>query len=265
MVREIPPPPDQESDPPTCRNLFHNQTWNSRRPKVDIVHENAIDVDRLLKLVRKGNGTMAISYGYVTCSKDTLLDSKDACLVSAIAISSGSQVLCVELDFSEEADHTVLSTHVFNGEILLVGIDLSRLVLGLFHCYGLEARVVDLLCLRVTEDEPSLGVLIKRYSQLVEDVVVGLFEDFAFDGTIQTIQNLAERAWVVQCLYSNADDLPSDLEDSSMTELGHLMQDVSLFLLHYLWKKFEESQGTLNLSPTRSRRGSITSPATTFH
>lgn len=236
-MREISPPPDQESDPLICRNLFHNQAWNSRRPKVDFVHEREIDVDKLLKLVRKGNGTLTISYGYVTCMKETLLDSKDACFVSAIAISSGNQVLCVELDFSEEAYHTVLTTHVFNGEILLVGIDLSRLVLGLYHCYGLEARVIDLLCLRVTEGEPSLGVLIKRYPQLVEDVVVGLFEDFAFDSTDQTIQNLAERAWVVQCLYNNVDDLLSDLEDSLTTELGHLMHAVSLFFLHYLWKK----------------------------
>jgi hypothetical protein len=46
-----------------------------------------------------------------------------------------------------DAEHTVLSTHLFNEENVLVGIDLNRLVLGLYHCYGLEARVVDLLSL----------------------------------------------------------------------------------------------------------------------
>jgi hypothetical protein len=239
MARETPPPPDQKDDPPTCRNVFRNQKWNSRRPNVEMIHERALDVDKLLKLVRKGNGApVAISYGYTPCTKDTLLDSKDACLLSAIAISSGNQVLCVELDYSGETEHTVLSTHLFNEENVLVGIDLNRLVLGLYQCYALEARVVDLLSLSFVvpdqESEPSLGVLIKRYPQLVEDVVVGLFEDFAFDGETQTIQNLADRAWVVQGLCSNEDTLRSDLEGLPRTELGHLVHAVSLFLLRCL-------------------------------
>lgn len=237
MARETPPPPDQESKPPTYRNLFHNQTWNSRRPKVEVVHESELDVHKHLNLIRKGNGApVAISYGYTKCTRETLLDSKDACLLSAIAISCGNQVLCIELDFSEEAEHTVLSTHLFNEEILLVGIDLNRLVLGLYHCYGLEARVVDLLS-PDQETEPSLGVWIKKYPQLVEDVVVGLFEDFGFDSDAQTIQNLTERAWVVQGLYSNDDTLRSDLKDMPVTELGHLMHAVSLFLLHCLRRR----------------------------
>lgn len=233
MAKVTPPTSDQESDPPDYRNLFHNQKWNSRRPNVVVVHERDLDVHKLLKFVRKGKGApIAISYGYVTCRRDTLLDSKDACLISAIAISCGNHVLCVELDFSDEADHTVLSTHIFNEEIFLVGIDLNRLVLGLYLCYGLEARVVDLLSLSFMisdqEDiEPSLGVFIKRYPQLVEDVVVRLFEDFAFDGEIQTIQNLAERAWVVQSLCSIEDALRSDLNNLPVTELGHLAQEVS--------------------------------------
>ena len=255
MAKETPPTSDQESDPPDCRNLFHNHAWNSRRPNVAVVHERDLDVDKLLKFVRKGkDAPVAISYGYVTCSKDTLLDSKDACLISAIAISCGNQVLCVELDFSDEADHTALSTHIFNGEILLVGIDLNRLVLGLYHCYALEARVVDLLSFSFMisdqEDiEPSLGVLIKRYPQLVEDVVVGLFDDFAFNGEIKTIQNLADRAWVVQRLCSFEDDLRSDLINLPMTELGHLAQDVSISLLNYLWKrKLKEAKERLTLA-----------------
>lgn len=255
MAKETPPTSDQESDPPDCRNLFHNHAWNSRRPNVSFAHERDLDVDKLLKFLRKGkDAPIAISYGYVTCSKDTLLISKDACLISAIAISCGNQVLCIELDFSDEADHTVLGTHIFNGEILLVGIDLNRLVLGLYLCYGLEARVVDLLSLNFMisdqEDiEPSLGVFIKRYPELVEGVVVGLFEDFAFDGEIQTIQNLADRAWVVQSLCSIEDDLRSELRNLPMTELAHLAQDVSLSLLHYLWnRKLKKSKERLTLA-----------------
>ena len=242
MARETPPPPDQESETPTYRNLFHNQTWNSRRPKVVVIHEWELDVDKHLNLIRKGNGApVAISYGYTKCTKETLLDSNDACLLSAIAISCGNQVLCIKLDFSDEAEHTVLSTHLFNGENLLVGIDLNRLVLGLYHCYGVEARVVDLLSysfmLPDQETEPSLGVWIKKYPQLVEDVVVGLFEDFDFDDDTQTIQNLTERAWVVQGLYRNDDTLRSDLKDFPVTEVGHLMHAVSLFLLHCLRRR----------------------------
>jgi len=239
MARETSPPPDQKSDPPTFRNLFHNQTSNLRRPNVKFVHERELHADKLLNLVRKGKGApVAISYGYTPCTKDTLLDSKDACLLSAIAISCGHHVLCIELDYSGDTPHTVLSTHLFNGEIRLVGIDLNRLVLGLYQCYGLEARVLDLLSLSFMlpdeETEPSLGALVKRYPELVEDVVVELFEDFAFDGEDETIRNLAERAWVVQGLHSNAGDLNSDLTGLPVTELGHLMHEVSLFLLHYL-------------------------------
>ena len=236
MARETPPSPNQESGT-TFRNLFCDQTWNARRPKVELLNETDLGADRLLDLLRQRNGApIAISYGYVPCTRDTLLNSKDACLLSAIAISCGKRVLCVELDYSEEAEHTVLSTHLFNGENLLVGIDLNRLVLGLYHCYGLEARVVDLLSLSLTipglEAVPSLGVLFKRYPQLNQDVVIELFDDFAFDGEeTRAIQNLVERAWVVQGLYSNTDDLRSDLEELPITELGYLMQEVSLFLL----------------------------------
>jgi hypothetical protein len=269
MARETPAPPNQESSPPIWRNLFSNQAWNAR-PKVDFVYERGLGADTLLKFLRKGNGApIAISYGYVPCNRDTLLNSKDACLLSAIAISCGNRVLCIALDYSSDAEHTVLGTHLFNEQNLLVGIDLNRLVLGLYHCYGLEARVVDLLSLSlvlpVLGAEPSLGVLFKRYPQLVQDLVVGLFDDFAFDdGEGETIQNLVERAWVVQGLYSTSGVLRSDLEDLPTTELRYLMHDVSLFALS-AGKKIEESQGTLNPSPTRSRHGSVTSPATTFY
>lgn len=215
-----------------------------RHPKVDFCYEKEVTVNVLQNLLRKGNGApIAISYGYVPCTRDTLLNSKDACLLNAIAISCGSHVLCIELDYSEEIEHTVLSTHLFNGENVLVGIDLNRLVLGLYHCYGLEACVVDLLSLSLMsseeEDEPSLDILFTRYPQLARDVVVELFDDFAYDSKIQTVQNLVERAWVVQALSKNVDTLRfrSDLEGLPMTELSYLMHEVSLFLLRLRGKK----------------------------
>jgi hypothetical protein len=263
MARETLSPPNEESKPPDWRNLFHKQQWNRSRPRVDYIQEKHLDVDRLRSLLREGEGgPIAISYGYVPCTRDNLLNSKDACLLAAIAISYGNQVLCVELDYSGEVGHTVLSNQLFNGKNLLVGIDLNRLVLGLYHCYGLEARVVDILSLSPTR---SLHVLFVRYPDLVEDVVVELFDDFAFDGEVQTIQNLVERAWIVQALYRNSDALRSDLEGLPVTQLGYLMHEVSLFFLPHLWKRIEEKQGTLNFSPTRPQRGSVEGPTTTFH
>jgi len=268
MARETSPPPNEGSSTPKWRNLFNNQKWNTRHPKVDLLYEKDLSANTLLNLLRKGNGEpIAISYGYVPCTRDTLLKSKDACLLAAIAISCADRVLCIELDYSGEIEHTILSPHLFNEEIALVGIDLNRLVLGLYHCYGLEARVVDLLSLSPQPPdytEPSLYVLCERYRELDEDVVVALFNDFAFDGTNRSIQNLVERAWVVRALYSNVDALHSDLEGLPMTELGYLTHEVSLFLLPHL-QKFEENQGTLNFSPTRPQCGSITSPTTRLH
>ena len=254
MAREAPPPPDQERSSPNWRGLFDNQKWNARHPKVQVVQEKELHVDTLLDFLRNQKGEpIAISYGYVPCTRDTLLNSKDACLLAAIAISCANRVLCVELDYTGETNHTVLSNYLFNEESVLIGIDLNRLVLGLYHCYGIEARVVDLFSLSlVTQEEgpePSLRVLFNRYPELVEDVVVGLFDDFAFDASnIQALQNLVERAWVVRALYDNADALHSDLDGLPMTELGYLMHEVSSFLLPRLRKFLKKAKERLTLA-----------------
>ena len=253
MARETPSSPDQEGSGHSWRGLFHNGKWNERHPNVDLLHENELTGDTILNFLRKGKGApIAISYGYVPCTRDTLLNSKDACLLAAIAISCANRVLCVELDYSGQTDHTVLRNCLFNEENVLIGIDLNRLVLGLYHCYGIEARVVDLFSLAfMTQDEdiePSLGVLFHRYPELVEDVVVRLFDDLAFDSQIQTIQNLVERAWVVQALYRNTDALHSDLEGLPTTELGYLMHEVSLFLLPCLREFLKKAKERLTLA-----------------
>ena len=251
MARESPPSQDQGNC--SWRGLFHNKKWNERRPKVDILHEKELSGDTLLDFLRKGKGApIAISYGYVECTRDTLLKSQDACLLAAIAISCANSVLCIELDYSGETDHAVLSTHLFIEENVLIGIDLNRLVLGLYHCYGIEARVVDLFSLGVkTQDQEvdlSLGVLFRQCPDLVEDIMIELFNDFAFNGQSHTIRDLVERAWVVRALYSNVDALHSELEDLPKTELGYLMHEVSSFFLSHLQRILKKAKERLTLA-----------------
>lgn len=251
MARESPPSQDQGNC--SWRGLFHNKKWNERHPKVDVLHEKELSGDTLLDFLRKGKGEpIAISYGYVECTRETLLKTQDACLLTAIAICCANSVLCIELDYSGETDHAVLNTHLFIEENVLIGIDLNRLVLGLYHCYGIEARVVDLFSLGlITQDpdiEPSLGVLIGRCPDLVQDIMIELFDDFAFNGQSHTIRNLVERAWVVRALYNNVDALHSELIDLPKTDVGYLMHEVSSFFLPRLQGILKKAKERLTLA-----------------
>jgi hypothetical protein len=238
MRRDTASSENQDDTPTTYRDLFVTELLNKKHPsQVKVLHERLLDPAKFVKFIKSGRGLpIAISYGCVPCTRDTLLVSLDACFLAAIAVSCGKVVLCIELDWSESADHTTLQTLLFNEENVLFGLGLDRLVVGLYLHYAIEAHVVDFFAPGVDvvsmDTEPGLRAVLARYPVLDKAAASELFNNVDFnnvddDSFRLSLQNLCERAWMMRILYDYEEELKLDLITIPVIDIRYLTHEVN--------------------------------------